>query len=109
MPPCYFFVIDVSFAAVSSGMLGVVAATIKNCLDALPGNERTQIGFLTFDRCDGVWEWIVKVYGGSGWWEVMVCVCLSACVTGHVHMCIYPIGKHYYLYNHHHDCVGCTR
>lgn len=51
MPPCYFFVIDVSFQAVSSGMLGIVAETIKQCLDQLPGNERTQIGFITFDRC----------------------------------------------------------
>lgn len=50
MPACYFFVIDVSAAAVGSGMLPVVCETIKGALDRLPGGERTQIGFLTFDR-----------------------------------------------------------
>ncbi|KAK9154774.1 hypothetical protein Sjap_002254 [Stephania japonica] len=49
MPPLYFFLIDVSVTAVRSGMLEVVAKTIKSCLDELPGSPRTQIGFLTFD------------------------------------------------------------
>jgi len=49
MPPVFFFVIDVSFAAVSSGMLETVCQTIKASLDNLPGGERTQVGFLTFD------------------------------------------------------------
>ncbi|XP_057473946.1 protein transport protein SEC24 A-like [Actinidia eriantha] len=49
MPPLYFFVIDVSISAVRSGMLEVVAQTIKSCLDRLPGFPRTQIGFITFD------------------------------------------------------------
>ncbi|KAK3018195.1 hypothetical protein RJ639_002888 [Escallonia herrerae] len=49
MPPVYFFLIDVSISAVRSGMLEVVAETIKSCLDRLPGNSRTQIGFITFD------------------------------------------------------------
>ncbi|XP_043691777.1 protein transport protein Sec24-like At3g07100 [Telopea speciosissima] len=49
MPPLYFFLIDVSVSAVRSGMLEVVAKTIKSCLDELPGFPRTQIGFLTFD------------------------------------------------------------
>ncbi|XP_020586666.1 protein transport protein Sec24-like At3g07100 [Phalaenopsis equestris] len=49
MPPLYFFVIDVSVSAVRSGLLEVVARTIKSCLDDLPGFPRTQIGFLTFD------------------------------------------------------------
>ncbi|XP_020091801.1 protein transport protein Sec24-like At3g07100 isoform X2 [Ananas comosus] len=49
MPPSYFFLIDVSVAAVQSGLLEVVATTIKSCLDGLPGSPRTQIGFLTFD------------------------------------------------------------
>ncbi|KAK9683569.1 hypothetical protein RND81_10G150400 [Saponaria officinalis] len=49
MPPLYFFLIDVSISAVRSGMLEVVAQTIKSCLDELPGFPRTQIGFITFD------------------------------------------------------------
>ncbi|XP_021738849.1 protein transport protein Sec24-like At3g07100 [Chenopodium quinoa] len=49
MPPLYFFLIDVSVSAVRSGMLEVVAQTIKSCLDELPGSPRTQIGFITFD------------------------------------------------------------
>ncbi|MCL7031933.1 hypothetical protein MKW94_000124 [Papaver nudicaule] len=49
MPPLYFFLIDVSISAVKSGMLEVVAKTIKSCLDELPGSPRTQIGFITYD------------------------------------------------------------
>ncbi|KAL3517621.1 hypothetical protein ACH5RR_020210 [Cinchona calisaya] len=49
MPPLYFFLIDVSVCAVRSGMLEVVAQTIKSCLDSLPGFPRTQIGFITYD------------------------------------------------------------
>ncbi|XP_066348082.1 LOW QUALITY PROTEIN: protein transport protein SEC24 A-like [Miscanthus floridulus] len=49
MPPSYFFLIDVSVSAVRSGLLEVVAKTIKSCLNELPGFPRTQIGFLTFD------------------------------------------------------------
>ncbi|KAI4301671.1 hypothetical protein L6164_034924 [Bauhinia variegata] len=49
MPPVYFFLIDVSLSAVRSGMIEVVAQTIKSCLDELPGFPRTQIGFATFD------------------------------------------------------------
>nr|XP_011466237.1 PREDICTED: protein transport protein Sec24-like At3g07100 isoform X2 [Fragaria vesca subsp. vesca] len=49
MPPLYFFLIDVSSSAVKSGMIEVVAQTIRSCLDELPGHPRTQIGFATFD------------------------------------------------------------
>ncbi|CAA3029180.1 transport Sec24-like At3g07100 [Olea europaea subsp. europaea] len=49
MPPTYFFLIDASISAVKSGMLKVVAETIKSCLDDLPGYPRTQIGFISFD------------------------------------------------------------
>ncbi|CAH9115403.1 unnamed protein product [Cuscuta epithymum] len=49
MPPLYFFLIDVSISAVKSGMLQVIANTIKSCLDRLPGYPRTQIGFITYD------------------------------------------------------------
>ncbi|XP_068634526.1 protein transport protein SEC24 A-like [Aristolochia californica] len=49
MPPLYFFLIDVSLSAIRSGMLEVVAKTIKASLDELPGFPRTQIGFITYD------------------------------------------------------------
>eukprot|EP00198_Chlamydomonas_reinhardtii_P012637 XP_001701974.1 COP-II coat subunit [Chlamydomonas reinhardtii] len=49
MPPVYFFCIDVSYAAVASGAVATTAAAIKACLDQLPGDERTLVGFLTFD------------------------------------------------------------
>ncbi|KAF7120196.1 hypothetical protein RHSIM_Rhsim13G0029400 [Rhododendron simsii] len=49
MPPLYFFLIDVSISAVRSGMLEVVAQTVKSCLDGLPGYPRTRVGFITFD------------------------------------------------------------
>jgi len=45
----YLFVIDVSYAAVQSGMLYVTCKTIKSVLDKLPGAPRTHIGFITFD------------------------------------------------------------
>lgn len=49
MPPTYFFVIDVSYYSVSSGMLQTLAETVKNTLDSLPDTERTNVGFITFD------------------------------------------------------------
>ncbi|KAK9811733.1 hypothetical protein WJX72_009241 [[Myrmecia] bisecta] len=49
MPPTFFFVIDVSYAAVSAGVLPTVVESIKQSLDSLPGGERTKIGILTFD------------------------------------------------------------
>lgn len=49
MPPRFFFVIDVSYVAVNSGALPVICQAIKDSLDKLPGGERTQVGFLTFD------------------------------------------------------------
>jgi len=50
MPPTYVFVIDVSFAAASSGMLRAACSSIKASLDSLPGDERTQVAFITFDK-----------------------------------------------------------
>ena len=41
--PVYLFVVDVSAPAVASGMVAQTAATIKACLDALPGQPRTQV------------------------------------------------------------------
>ncbi|RMZ56193.1 hypothetical protein APUTEX25_002383 [Auxenochlorella protothecoides] len=48
-PPAYVFVLDVSFAAVSSGLLASVCATIRASLDAFHGDSRTQVAFITFD------------------------------------------------------------
>ena len=49
MPAVFFFLLDVTAGAVSSGMLAVACETIKGALDGLPGGERTHVGFLTFD------------------------------------------------------------
>jgi protein transport protein SEC24 len=49
MPPAYVFLIDVSAQAVRSGMVRVVADTILQSLDYLPGGGRTQVAFITFD------------------------------------------------------------
>lgn len=48
-PPVYFFVIDVSEASIASGMLTSLVRAVKDSLDDIPGNVRTQIGFITFD------------------------------------------------------------
>ena len=48
-PPVYLFLIEASYAAVSSGMLRCVAATLAHTLDRLPGGERTQVALMTFD------------------------------------------------------------
>ncbi|KAI9033323.1 hypothetical protein DFJ74DRAFT_652041 [Hyaloraphidium curvatum] len=49
--PCvFFFIIDVSFAAVQSGAVAVAARTILDSLDSLPNSDnRTKIGFMTVD------------------------------------------------------------
>jgi len=48
-PPVYLFLIEVSYAAVASGMLRCVAATLQHTMRNLPGGERTQVGLITFD------------------------------------------------------------
>lgn len=48
-PPVYVFLIDVSPNAVASGLVSVVAQTILEQLDNLPGSERTMFALLTFD------------------------------------------------------------
>ncbi|CAD7697205.1 unnamed protein product [Ostreobium quekettii] len=50
MPAVYFFLIDVSTPAVHSGLLETLASTLDSVLDSLPGDSRTRIGFMTFDR-----------------------------------------------------------
>jgi protein transport protein SEC24 len=49
MPPVFFFAIDVSAPAVAAGLVGAAAQAIRACLDGLPGDDRTLVGFLTFD------------------------------------------------------------
>jgi len=49
-PPVYFFVIDVSYSAVASGMVQAVCNSILQAIEQkLSKNERTKIGFVTFD------------------------------------------------------------
>ncbi len=49
-PPAYLFLLDVTYAAVSSGMLATAVRTIRESLDQLPDTEgRTRIGIMTFD------------------------------------------------------------
>jgi protein transport protein SEC24 len=48
-PPVYMFVIDVSYPAVTSGVVHTVCAAIKQALPTLPGGERTQVGFVTYN------------------------------------------------------------
>lgn len=49
MPPTYVFLLDVSFHAVSSGLLSAACGSIKACLDKLPGDDRTRVAIMTFD------------------------------------------------------------
>ncbi|CAB3244259.1 unnamed protein product [Arctia plantaginis] len=48
-PAVYLFLFDVSQLARDSGYLQVVCDTLKTCLDELPGDARTQIGFICYD------------------------------------------------------------
>ena len=45
----YLFLLDVSYNAVQSGYLHIVADELKNEFRHLPGDKRTSIGFLCFD------------------------------------------------------------
>ncbi|XP_032680943.1 protein transport protein Sec24A isoform X3 [Odontomachus brunneus] len=48
-PAVYLFVVDVSRLAIESGYLQIVCNTITDELSRLPGDSRTQIGFLAVD------------------------------------------------------------
>lgn len=53
-PPVYVFVIDISFQAVQTGMIGVVADAIKDSLDKIPNEDgRTKVAFITTDGAVG--------------------------------------------------------
>merc|ERR1719210_3080084 len=49
-PAVYVFCLDVSHAAVETGYLKVFCDTLLDELEKLPGDSRTQIGFITYDR-----------------------------------------------------------
>ncbi|GBG78109.1 hypothetical protein CBR_g26046 [Chara braunii] len=49
MAPTYFFLIDVSVSAVSSGMTACVCNAICKCLSEFPESSRTMVGIATFD------------------------------------------------------------
>lgn len=49
-PPVYLFLIDVSYISVASGMVNAICRSIKKAIEFhLSKNERTQIGFITFN------------------------------------------------------------
>lgn len=48
-PAIYLFLLDVSSIAVQSGYLNVVCQKISDHLDELPGDARTQVGFVAYN------------------------------------------------------------
>ncbi|KAM6970287.1 protein transport protein Sec24A [Aplochiton taeniatus] len=48
-PAVYLFALDVSHNAVETGYLDVVCQSLLENINALPGDSRTKIGFITFD------------------------------------------------------------
>ncbi|CAK8686619.1 protein transport protein Sec24A-like isoform X2 [Clavelina lepadiformis] len=48
-PAVYLFLMDVSHSAIESGYLQIVCDSLLDHLDSLPGDARTQIGFLTYN------------------------------------------------------------
>uniref|UniRef100_UPI0037E79175 protein transport protein Sec24A isoform X2 n=1 Tax=Semicossyphus pulcher TaxID=241346 RepID=UPI0037E79175 len=48
-PAVYLFVLDVSHNAVETGYLNVFCQSLLENINALPGDSRTKVGFITFD------------------------------------------------------------
>ena len=48
-PAIYLFLLDVSILAIQSGYLNVVCENLIKHLDDLPGDARTQVGFIAFN------------------------------------------------------------
>ncbi|XP_028322644.1 protein transport protein Sec24A [Gouania willdenowi] len=48
-PAVYLFVLDVSHNAVEKGYLNVFCQSLLDNINALPGDSRTKVGFITFD------------------------------------------------------------
>ena len=53
-PAVYLFLLDVSRAALETGYLRTFCDTLMDELDKLPGDGRTQVGFITYHRCGGI-------------------------------------------------------
>ena len=51
-PAVYLFLLDVSRAALETGYLRTFCDTLMDELDKLPGDGRTQVGFITYHRCE---------------------------------------------------------
>lgn len=49
VPPTFFFLIEVTVGALSSGATATVCASVAQLLDELPGGERARVGIATFD------------------------------------------------------------
>nr|NVI77898.1 Sec24AB ortholog [Cucujiformia] len=50
-PAVYLFLLDVSRLAIESGYLNVFCSVLLEELANLPGDSRTQVGFITYDSC----------------------------------------------------------
>lgn len=49
-PPIFLFMFEVTTAAIASGVIPIVAKTIKQALDTVPNtSERAKVGFITYD------------------------------------------------------------
>lgn len=55
-PAVYLFVLEVSRAAVETGYLKLVCDILLEELENLPGDSRTQIGFITYDSAIHFYE-----------------------------------------------------
>ena len=49
MKPEHYFLLDVSYSAVSTGALDCAARSLAQLLDDLPGGDRTMVGLATYD------------------------------------------------------------
>nr|NVI77946.1 Sec24AB ortholog [Cucujiformia] len=50
-PAIYLFLLDISRIAIESGYLKLFCNVLSNELDNIPGDSRTQVGFVTYDSC----------------------------------------------------------
>nr|NVI77969.1 Sec24AB ortholog [Cucujiformia] len=50
-PAVYLFLLDVSRAAIESGYLNLFCSVLQEELINLPGDSRTQVGFITYNSC----------------------------------------------------------
>ncbi|KAI7855420.1 hypothetical protein BDC45DRAFT_439062 [Circinella umbellata] len=56
-PPAYVFIIDTSYQAIQTGMVGVVANSILKSLDNIPNEDgRTKVALITVDNAVGFYK-----------------------------------------------------